>query len=326
MNKVLYLIFSLLLVTSMMLAGCTDIDDKNLTQTTTVSTTTYQTTTVFNETVTATKTLIVFPPTTVTYKKGDSVTRWGTEIILNTDLPEFPDKLNYYATVEPEVTIELVEELGAKLGFYGEAGLLNDSIGMSNNEESLKVYTSTGAIVLWGINKHFELDTQLTSFENAEEIAIEFVKYIGCRDDNIEFNEVRVGGTVNTTPSHLVASFNQYIDGYPLVGGAKNFWVRMGMYGTVISAMIWNPELVYAGEVDCITVQEAYSILLSGNALEFMVSSESQIRINEVSIGYYLEDMTELQDYVMPVYIFEGERVYSDRDTEVFRCYVEAAK
>ena len=50
MRKILPVVLGLLLMTSLMLAGCE-----------------------------------------AQYNKGDSVTRWGIEVILNTDLSEFPD-------------------------------------------------------------------------------------------------------------------------------------------------------------------------------------------------------------------------------------------
>jgi hypothetical protein len=77
-------------------------------------------------------------------------------------------------------------------------------------------------------------------------------------------------------------SFNEYVNGYPIVGGSKTFSVIVNMYGTVLSAGFWNPELEYAGEIECISAQQAYAVMLAGNALEFIVQPESTIIINNV--------------------------------------------
>jgi hypothetical protein len=265
---------------------------------------------------------------TIAYTKGYSTTKWAAEFVLNTDLPEFPDKLNYYTTVKPEVTIEWVEAIGDKLGIIDEAGITGsgDRIIMSEDDKRIEVYTSTGAITIRGIHKPYQTDTKLTSSENAAVIAIEFVKYLGLWDDDIELKGVTLRYEGDPIKEEWGVSFNQYIDDYPLVGGSKSLSVIVNMYGTVLRAGIWELELESAGETDCITAQQAYAILLDGDALEFIVSSESKILINDVYMGYYLESQTELQEYVMPVYVFEGERVFSDGHTEIFKCYVNASK
>jgi hypothetical protein len=79
---------------------------------------------------------------TTTYSKGDSATRWASEFVLNTDLPEFPDKLNYYATVTPEITVEWVQAIGDKLGIIDEAGVSGDRIIMSQGDKWLEVDTA----------------------------------------------------------------------------------------------------------------------------------------------------------------------------------------
>ncbi len=329
MKKLLNLIFSLFLISSLLLTGCANLDDTTVTQTTTLSATTYQTTTIFNDTATVTMTLIVPPPTTVTYRKGDSFTKWGTEIILNTDLQDFPDKLNYYATVYPEITAESVQGIGDKIGILGEVGFTTSGnrFIMSLGDSWLEVCADNGAVTIRGIHIPHEMDSNLSSSENAAVIATEFVKYLGLWDDNITLNEVRLRYEDTPGRQEWGVSFRQDVGGYPIVGGSKNFHVIVNPYGTILSAGLYNPEVQFAGEVDCITAHQAYSIMLSGDALEFIVSAdEAQILIKDVYIGYYIETQRELQEYFMPVYVFEGERVYVDRDTEVFRCYVPIVK
>jgi len=263
------------------------------------------------------------------YDKGSSVIRWGGKIILNTDLPKFPDKLNYYSTVKPEVTIGWVEAIGDKLGINDEAEFTSSGnrFIMSEGDEWIEVDTDTGAITIRGIYIPNQTDANLTSSENAAVIATELLEYLGLWADNIELKEVGLRYEGAPIKEEWGVRFNQYIDGYPLVGGSKSLSVIVNMYGTVLSAGYFNPELEYAGEIDCITVQEAYDIFLAGEALGSIISPGfKKIVIDDVYTGYYIESQTELQEYVMPVYVFEGEYIGSGGDSEIFRVYVEATK
>jgi hypothetical protein len=288
MDKILTVALSFLFVTSLMLAGC---DAK--------------------------------------YNKGSSVIRWGTEIILNTDLPESPDKLNYYSTVKPEVTAEWVQGIGDKMGILDEVGFTTSGnrFIMKQGDKWLEVNGDNGAVTVRGIHIPHEMDSSLSSAENAGVIATEFIKHLGLWDDSITLNKVSLRYEDILSKQEWGVYFNQDVEGYPLVGVGKLFHVIVNPYGTILSAGFYNPELEYAGEVDCITVQEAYDLFLDGESLGFNFSpSFNKVSVNDVYIGYYNESQTELQAYFMPVYVFEGELFTTTGDTEIFRAYVLAAK
>ena len=261
------------------------------------------------------------------YPIGYSVTKWGTEFVLDIELPDFPDKLNYYSAVRPEISADWVQAIGGKLEIRDVAGFTGDEhkIVMSQGDESVEVFASTASINIRGI--HFARWTagESISSEDAAVIGEEFIKYLGLWSDDMQLNEVapRYGGSIK---EEWGVWFNQYIDGYPLVGGPKNLHVLVNMYGTVLGSGIWKLELEKAGEISCVNARQAYERMLSGDALEFAVTPETAIHINSASLGYYLESQTELQEYVMPVYVFKGERVRWDGNTEIFRCYVKAAR
>ncbi|MDD4924689.1 MAG: hypothetical protein PHF74_07675 [Dehalococcoidales bacterium] len=287
MKKILTIILSLLLISSLMLAGC---DTK--------------------------------------YNKGSSVIKWGTEIVLNIDLPDFPDKLSYYTTVQPEVTAEWVQSIGDKMGILDEVGFTESGnrFIMSEGDEWLEVNGDNGAVTVRGIHIPHEMDSILSSSENAGVIATEFVKYLGLWDENITLNKVSLRYEDILSKQEWGVYFNQDVESYPLVGVGKLFHVIVNPYGTILSAGFYNPELEHAGEVDCITVQEAYDLFLDGESLGFNFSpSFNKVSVNDVYIGYYNESQTELQEYFMPVYVFEGELFTTTGDTEIFRAYVLAA-
>jgi hypothetical protein len=270
---------------------------------------------------------LIFTGCSGKYEKGSSVIKWGTRIILNTDLSEFPDKLNYYSTIKPQVTAEWVQGIGDKLGILDEAEFTpsGNRFIMSEGDEWLEVNGNNGAVTVSGIHISHETDAELSSSENAVLIATEFVKYLGLWDDNIEVGEVVLRYEDIPIKQEWGVYFNQDVGGYPMVGGAKLFHVIVNLYGTVLSAGCYNPELQYAGEVDCITVREAYDLFLEGEALNFIFSpGVKTVEVNDVYIGYYVETQTELQEYFMPVYVFEGELFTSGGNTEVFQACVLA--
>jgi hypothetical protein len=288
MKKILPIVLNLLLITSLMLAGCTG-----------------------------------------QYDKGGSVIKWGTQIVLNTDLPDFPNKLKYYATVSPEITAEWVQGIGDKLGILDEVEFTpsGNRFIMSEGDEYLEVNGDNGAVTVRGIHIPHEMDSNLSSSENAAVIAEEFVKYLGLWGDNIGLKEVVLRYEDIPIKQEWGVYFNQEVGGYPMVGAAKLFNVIVNPYGTILSAGFYNPELQYAGEVDCITVREAYDLFLDGEALDFIFSPGfKKVEVNDVYIGYYIESQTELQEYFMPVYVFEGELTTSSGSTERFRACVMAAK
>lgn len=288
MKKVLPIILSLFLITSPMLVGC---DTK--------------------------------------YNKGSSVIKWGTEIILNTDLSEFSDKLSCYTAVQPEVTAEWVQDIGDKMGILDEVGFTTSGnrFIMKQGDKWLEVNGDNGAVTVRGIHIPHEMDGSLSSSENAAVIATEFVKYIGLWDDNITFKEVVLRYEDIPIKQEWGVHFNQDVGGYPLVGAGKLFHVIVNPYGTILSAGFYNPELQYAGQVDCINAQEAYSLFLDGESLGFIFSpSFNRVEVDDVYIGYYIESQTELQEYFMPVYVFAGELFTTTGDTQIFRAYVLATK
>jgi hypothetical protein len=124
--------------------------------------------------------------------------------------------------------------------------------------------------------------------------------------------KVTVGGTVDTTPSHLLVSFTQYIDGIPLTGPGDKFGVRISDNGEIARALIWHPELMIQGNIQCIDANQAYNSLIMGNK-EYAVPTDCQeVIITNIYIGYYLEYILEGQEFVMPVYVFKGECFDSD--------------
>ena len=156
-------------------------------------------------------------PSAPNYVLGESMGGLqGAEFILNTTLPDYPKFLDYYQIMQSDTTKESVEELGAKLGFSGEAGIIESQeiFVMSTGNMSLRVSFSgrmeyNSGLSLFGSASTFPPDNEIRT------IAEGFFKKIGLWFSDIEFKEIKVGGTVNTKPSHLLVQYRQYIDDMP---------------------------------------------------------------------------------------------------------------
>ncbi len=249
------------------------------------------------------------------------------EFIIDTNLPDSPEKLAFYKIVPPDVTVESVENLGALLDFEGEAGFIPPyTIGMSvSGIKSLRVNTNTGAVEFNYTHKLFQLNPELPSYEEAATIATNFLKDTNLWFSDLELKGVSIGGTVNTAPSHLLVSFTQYIDGFPLTGLGSKYGIRICDKGEIGKALIWHPELENQGEIQCIDANQACDNLISGNETVVLPSNCKEVRITNIYIGYYLESIVEEQEYVTPVYVFEGECLTSDGTyIEDFTAWIKA--
>ncbi len=253
------------------------------------------------------------------------------EFILDTPLPDSRESVTSYKLVCPEVTIESVESLGASLGFTGEANDVPSEgvIAMSSDggENTLRV-SYTGSILYYSKHGLFKLDADLTSYEDTAIIATDFLEEIGLWFPDVELEEVKVGGTVNTNPSHLLVQYRQYIDGIPLTGNGTSYAVRIGSGGQVVKVAVWHIELEPQETVQCIEPAEACDSLMAGEGMLFALPFNcSEVTIDNAYIGYFIEPGMESGDDIIPVYVFEGECLDSDGNyIQDFRTYIEAAK
>lgn len=251
------------------------------------------------------------------------------EFILDTSLPDSPEEINFYTIIIPEFTTESVETLGTKLGLTGEAGVISSGTIVLSSEDgnnTLRVY-DTGRIEYYSKNGLFVLDADLTSYDDAALIATAFLEETGLWFSDVELEEVKVGGTVNTTPSHLLVQYRQYIDGIPLTGNGTAYAVRVGSGGKVVKATVRHIELEFQRKIQTIGSAEACDSLMAGEGIYFSIPEiASEIIIDNVYLGYFIEPTMETGDDVIPVYVFEGECLASDGTyIEDFTAWIKAA-
>lgn len=236
----------------------------------------------------------------------------GTDVdfVLGKSLPAVPEQLISYSIKQPNVSTDSVATIGAKFGFLGEAGDIDFSmIGMSNEEkqEILQINVNSGAIEYTCLSELFPLSPSLPDEEDAAKIAVEFLQSVDLWYSDLELEDVTVGGTYAGDPSHLLVRFTRYINGIPLTGPGNKYAVRVGDEGKVIRILVRYPELEQSGEVQIISPEIAFNNLKSGKGFFSLPSDCKEVVISHVYLGYYLDTITQEQEYLMPSYIFKGE-------------------
>jgi hypothetical protein len=251
----------------------------------------------------------VKPDTTVFADKS----RKQPELILSASLDGLPESVLSYRIVSPVVTVESVAELGARLGFTGEAAPIDDGsyIAMSKPEtkDHLWVNTSSGAIDYSCPHKLYPLSPDpLPANDEAVDIAIRFLEQIDMYFPDLAANEPVIGGRISGNPAHLLVRFTRYVDGIPLTGMGNKFGVRISDEGEVARALLHYPELEPYKEVSIKAPDQAFNELKSGGGLLPAIEGYfDKVVIDEVSIGYYLESINKKQEFLLPAWTFSGE-------------------
>jgi hypothetical protein len=198
---------------------------------------------------------------------------------------------------------------------------------MSNPEkqEIFQVLTTSGTIEYTCLNDLDPLSPTVPSNEEAVKIATEFLQLTGLWHSDLVANEAVVGGSVDGVTSLLLVRFTRYIDGYPVTGPGNKFGVRIGDHGKVVQLFIRYDELEQDKEVQIIAPSAAFEKLNAGDGVFTLPIDCSTVRITDVSIGYYLESISDKQENLTPFYIFRGECLDSSEGLlEEFTGWVDA--
>jgi hypothetical protein len=237
-------------------------------------------------------------------------------------LPDFPESIQVYRMVDPDVTFEKVAGIGTKLGMTGEISERDDSFVMNDHRTGahLVVFKATGAFQYDIASALYPEETPvLPSFEEAGLIATDYLSERGWLAGGVELNEVVVGGTMgNGTPAHLLVRFDYPIDGYKFA--ANKYSLRIGHGGEVVSVFINPVKYDFARMAALKPVKQAYRELKATRG-KFAGVSKLWVSIDDVYVAYWLDGVMRAQDYIYPVYVFMGHSYPGHND---FTGWVEA--
>lgn len=254
---------------------------------------------------------------------------------LDASLPDTPDTVPVYRLKYPDVTEEYALNIGDKFGVSEPLVDFKDSSGLyflknKHSDEGLEIALETGAILYHtNMKKLYPAEKpSLPDDEAAKDIALKFLEEKGLLTPDIRVKEVVTGGTYYYGVAHLAVVFDYNIGDFPAVGIGKKLSVRIGDEGEVVQAQWYHTEYETTDmEVLIKTAQQAYKELINNQLMLQPLGMEEgrKVRITEVSLGYYLDSMTQTQDYVYPVYVFEGEYLDTlEGNPSVFIQYVDA--
>jgi hypothetical protein len=256
---------------------------------------------------------------------------------LDASLPDTPDTVPVYRLKYPDVTEEYALNIGDKFGVSEPLVDFKDSSGLyflknKHSDEGLEMAPETGAILYHtNMKKLYPAEKpSLPDDETAKDIALKFLEEKGLLTPDIRVGKVVPGGTYNYGVAHLSVVFDYDIGDFPAAGIGKKLSVRIGDGGEVVQAQWYHAEYETTDmEVSIKTAQQAYQELINNQSMLQPLGMEEgrKVRITGVSLGYYLDSMTQAQDYVYPVYVFEGEYLDAlDSNSSVFIQYVDARK
>lgn len=238
-----------------------------------------------------------------------------------------------YKAKPPVVTIDSVRELGRKFGFECEPAVAEDGIWIADKvdgkDRHLIVHSNSGGINYYGpCDLHPPDPPTLPGDDEAKRIATDFLSKRGLLPTGLEAMEVICGGSSGYGCAHLLVRFTPHgIDGVPVTGPGAKFGVRIGDKGEIISAMVaFRREIEPYKAAAIISPAEAYEQFKAGKSSYPVSASGGKITIQEISLAYWIEAMPEEQQYIAPVYIFEGNHLTADDSTSQFTSWVEALK
>jgi hypothetical protein len=249
-------------------------------------------------------------------------------------LPEVPGKVQVYKTTRPsgEEQKKQVESLANSLGLKkGLKGLSDTPEGASVEEGShvLETYKESESIWYGDMSKLWEetsepMDTKKAlGVEGKAKVekaagnrAEEFLKkndllpkeayYTGSEETEsaeLKPGEREVGETVVTG---VQTNFGFKLDNIPVVGPGARISVNFGSDGEVVGLFKAWRGIEKDKDISSIPPKEALEKFQNSTVFAEL-GEDSKVSIKKFYLGYYALPALEPQDYLLPVYVFEGE-------------------
>ena len=304
-QKTTYIILSLLIVASMLLAGCkASVNNENEIR--------YD---------------IVF---------GDVPDHWDiSKVKIDYDIKSLKAKIprgpwNVYKAI----TIEDYAEIAGKLGFSEDHIVSTYSDSVSYRDEN---DMRTRRLIVWSTGCFsYETGIKETTFETALserdyiELSKEVIKEYGWRSDLID-DECTVSISMSTNPSINESKITGYtihlyylFDGKTMLGEPR-LNIKFNGNGEVVTIWYYMPDFEKIGSADVKTLNQALTCIKDGNApmAYGLEKAPDRITINDVELCYYSQRDANDEVYAQPVYFFDATGHYETGD-EPFKIVVQA--
>ena len=240
---------------------------------------------------------------------------------LSTSLPDADDVMMIQKVKQPNISVNTVTDIGSRLGFVGPTiDLHGKALLMANEGTELIVWLNAGAIEYNNGDIVFPKEApNLPSNEEVKRMATEFLTKAGLLPSDAIIQEPVPGaaysGPVESTTgeivsesyvAHLLVRFDRYIDGIP-VTGTTQLSVRVGNNGEIGRILkVWR-ELEPNRQTTIKSPEKALQELKDGKSTHDASVDCERVVLKRIYLAYWMEAASVEQEYVVPVYVFEGE-------------------
>jgi len=251
--------------------------------------------------------------------------------VLATSFPDVNDSYPVYQTVLPDNSIEEKRRIGDLFGVSGDVKTPERSAGR------LYYYTNSGAFQYIIPAKAYPYATHrqpdIPSDEEACVIAMDYLKERGFLSGDVHATGVSVGSSFvdgSATPGGAEYILTKHITFAGEIGGLRvhnaGIGVSIGENGEVVavsnSLRKFDPKPVR--DVKIVTPEQAYQRLRSGDLTKNPLPWDyDTITVTNISLGYWMEDQAQPQQYIVPVYVFSCAAAWDGKSEGVSR-YVSA--
>lgn len=248
-------------------------------------------------------------------------------------LPKVPSTIQIYKTIKP--TIEhlrkQIADLGKLFGLKrGLKSIVNTEEGFSVEEgpHILECFKESGSIwygqmlELWeekqepiDYKKAFGVKDKIEAKKYAERNAEEFLTRNNLipREahflsiEELEFAQLKEGEKDFGAPtvSGLQANFGFKLDEIPVVGPGAKISVNFGWSGKIVGFFKAWREIEKSQKVSLMSPEEALERFQKSRIFADM-KEDSTVIIEKFILAYYALPAPEVQDFLLPVYVFEG--------------------
>jgi hypothetical protein len=249
-------------------------------------------------------------------------------------LPEVPGKVQVYKTAKPaeEKQKKQAESLANSLGMKKGLKSLSytpEGASIEEGHQVLETYKESDSIWYGDMSKLWKetpkaMDTKkaLGAKSKAEvekaagNRAEEFLKRnsllpkeaYSIGSEETEFAELKVGEEKvgETVVTGVRTDFGFKLDDIPVVGPGAKISVNFGSEGEVVGLFKAWREVEKNKDITTIPPKEALEKFQSSIVFAEL-GEDSKVSIKKFYLGYYALPAFEPQDYLLPVYVFEGE-------------------
>jgi hypothetical protein len=245
-------------------------------------------------------------------------------------LPRFPEEIQIYEMIKPNITAEYVAALGIKFGLKGAVKQNGAFIGVQDEQTkaSLAVNADSGYIEYDTPSMPWVENSVLPTFEEAKTIARDFLNQAGLLRSGMKYCQAEVGMSRGATPQELhvlVTSLTnelifpgiQSVDSSDILlpGGQSN--VVIGSEGKVIRMSFHPIQCIPSQTTRIKPVDQAYRELKASVSKNMFtgdrpisidrLAGPHWISINSITVSYFLDSASARVGYVYPGNVFKGQ-------------------